>query len=123
MMFVAFPYHLDASGATATDGLEQHVRELVEELLLTAPGERVNRPDLGCGLLGLTFEPAAPELATALEVAITSAVHKWLGDLISIESIAVSAEEGRIAVQLDYEILATSVVASAVVVAPEVSGP
>jgi uncharacterized protein len=115
-MFVAFPYRIDAA-ATATIGLEDHIRELIEQLLLTVPGERVNRPDFGCGLLGLVFEPQSPELAAALELTIGSAVHRWLADLISLESVSVASAEGRLTVQLNYEVLASAAAATTIVTA------
>jgi phage baseplate assembly protein W len=114
-MYVAFPYRLDAGGETATTGLDEHIRELLEQLLLTTPGERVNRPDFGCGLLGLVFEPESPELAAALELTIGGAVHRWLADLISLESVSVAAAEGQLTVQLDYEALASAAAGTAIV--------
>ena len=52
-----FPYHFDGRGRTATTGRDDHIRDLIEQVLFTAPGERVMRPDFGSGLLALVFEP------------------------------------------------------------------
>jgi len=104
---VAFPYHLDACGQTATADAGEHIREMLEQLLLTSPGERVNRPDFGCGVRDLLFGPSSPEVAAALRVTIGSAIQRWLGDLIAIDSLEVTARDSELDVQLAYAIRAT----------------
>ena len=64
-MNTVFPYQFDARGRTAEADDERHIRDLIEQLLFTAPGERVNRPTFGSGLLQLVFAPNSPELAAA----------------------------------------------------------
>ncbi len=53
-----FPYRISATGRSATTGDADHVRDLIEQVLFTAPGERVMRPDFGSGLLALVFDLA-----------------------------------------------------------------
>ena len=60
-MNVAFPYHFDSRGRTSDAGEEQHIRELIEQLLFTAPVERVNRPTFDSGLLKLVFAANSPD--------------------------------------------------------------
>ena len=67
-MNIDFPFHFDDRGRTATTTLDDHVRDLIEQLLFTSPGERVNRPDFGAGLLQLVFAPNSAELAAAAAV-------------------------------------------------------
>lgn len=110
MVQVAFPYHLDDRHRTATATGDDHIREMLELLLFTRPGERVNRPDFGCGLLDLLFGPNSPEVAAAVSVTITAAVGRWLGDLISVQSLDVTAEDGALVIDLAYEVLATGAV-------------
>jgi phage baseplate assembly protein W len=107
MLEVAFPYHLDDRGRTATTDYDAHVRQMLELLLLTRPGERVNRPDFGCGLLDLVFGPNSPEVAAALSVTITAAVGRWLGDVISLTALDVAAEDSTLSVSIAYDVLAT----------------
>ena len=107
MLEVEFPYHLDDRGRTATTDYESHVREMLELLLLTRPGERVNRPDFGCGLLDLVFGPNSPEVAAALTVTITAAVGRWLADVISLTAVDVAAEESTLSVSISYGVIAT----------------
>ena len=104
---VAFPYHLDARGQTATVADGEHIREMLEQLLLTSPGERVNRPDFGCGIRDLLFGPNSPEVAAALQVTIGTAIQQWLGDLIAVDALEVVAHDSELDVQLAYEIRAT----------------
>ena len=78
-MDIDYPYHFDGRGRTATTDLNDHIRDMIEELLLTSPGERVNRPDFGSGLLQMVFAPAGTEVATALKFTIQAAVQRWLG--------------------------------------------
>jgi hypothetical protein len=106
-MDIAFPFHVDARGRTAAADYPAHVRDMIEQLLFTAPGERVNRPDFGCGLADLVFEPNSPELAAALEVSTTGALARWLGDVITVESLTVTAQETTLRIELTYTLLAT----------------
>src|SRR6516165_11212812 len=93
-MDIDFPYHFDSRGRTAGAGTDDHVRDMIELLLFTSPGERVMRPDFGCGLLDLAFEPNSPELAASLQISIQAALQRWLGDVITISSLdAVSQDD------------------------------
>lgn len=114
-MNVAFPYHLDRRGQTATAGDDDHIRQLLEQLLFTSPGERVNRPDFGCGLRDLVFGPNSPEMAAALQVTIGSAVQRWLGDVIAVTGLEVSAHDSALEVQLAYQVKSTGRTGQAVV--------
>ena len=69
-MNIDFPFHFDGRGRTAATGDDDHVRDMIEQLLFTSPGERVNRPDFGSGLLQLVFAPNSPELAAALQFTV-----------------------------------------------------
>ncbi len=104
---IDFPFHVDGRGRTASTDYPDHVRDLIEQVLFTPPGERVNRPDFGCGLLDLMFGPNSPELAAALEVTVHAALQRWLGDVITVESLAVTSEDTTLRVSLRYLLLAT----------------
>lgn len=104
---VDFPFHVDGRGRTASTGYADHVRDMIEQLLFTTPGERVNRPDFGCGLLDLVFGPNSPELAAALQVAVAAALQRWLGDVISVEALEVTAEDTTLRVTARYLLIAT----------------
>ncbi|GAA4005738.1 GPW/gp25 family protein [Allokutzneria multivorans] len=107
MTNIDFPLHFDHRGRTARVDHAGHVRDMIEQLLFTAPGERVNRPDFGCGLMELVFSPNSPELAAVLEATAHAALLQHLGDLIVVESFTVKAEDATLSVRLVYRLLAT----------------
>jgi uncharacterized protein len=104
---VAFPYDIDGRGRTGETLENAHVRDLVQQVLFTAPGERVNRPDFGCGLLRLTFEPNSDALAATLQLTVQGALQQWLGDRIEIESVQIENEESTLRVTVAYRIRRT----------------
>lgn len=103
-MNISFPFHFDMHGRTAAAGDANHVRQMIEQLLFTNPGERVNRPDFGSGLLQLVFSPNSPEIAAALQFTMQAALDRWLGDLIEVRQLDVSSEDSRLSVDLVYAI-------------------
>jgi Bacteriophage baseplate protein W len=101
-----FPFHVDARGRSATTTDEDHVRDMVEQLLFTIPGERVNRPDFGTGALQLVFAPNSAELAGAVEYTLQAALQQWLPDDLRVERVDVVAEEATLQVTVVYLLLA-----------------
>jgi phage baseplate assembly protein W len=101
-MNVDFPFRLDENGRTAATSYEEHVRDMVEEVLFTAPGERVNRPTFGCGLLQLVFAPASNELATATQFIVQGALQQWLGALIQVDAVTVACQDSTLRVSVAY---------------------
>jgi Bacteriophage baseplate protein W len=104
---VAFPYHVDGRGRTAEAGADEHLRELIEQVLFTAPGERVMRPEFGSGLYALVFEPGGPELVATTQHIVQGALQQELGNLISVESVEVTQDEGTLTVSISYAVLQT----------------
>jgi len=98
------PFHFDSRGRTAATDGDEHVRDLVEQVLFTAPGERVNRPDFGCGLGQLVFAENSPELAAATQFLIQGALQQWLGEVIELEAVAVRSEETTLHVTVQYRV-------------------
>jgi phage baseplate assembly protein W len=112
-MDIAFPFHFDARGRTALAGYDDHVRDMIEELLFTNPGERVNRPDFGSGLLQMVFAPNSPELAATLQFTVKAALSRWLGDVIDVQSLEITAQDSTLQVSLGYLVKRTGTVQSA----------
>jgi phage baseplate assembly protein W len=106
-MDIDFPFHLDPAGRTATAAPVDHIREMVELVLFTNPGERVNRPDFGAGLRNLVFGPNSPELAAALKISTQAALQRWLGDLISVDELTVTSEDATLSATVGYTVTAT----------------
>lgn len=101
-MDLDFPYHVDDQGRTATSEGDEHLRDLIEQVLFTAPGERVMRPEFGTGLLSLVFEPNGSVLATTTQMLAQGALQLHLGDRIAVESVDVTNDEGTLRVEVKY---------------------
>ena len=106
-MNIAYPFRFDGGGRTATADDDRHIRDLIEGVLFTNPGERVNRPDFGSGLGQLLFAPNSPELATAVQFLAQGALQQWLGDLIAVERVQVDVVDSALSVQVDYVVQRT----------------
>jgi phage baseplate assembly protein W len=106
-MNIDFPVHFDARGRTASTAYDDHIRDMIEQLLFTNPGERVNRPDLGSGLLQMVFAPNSPELASALQFTVQAALQRYLGDLIDLQQLEVSAQDATLSVVVKYVVRQT----------------
>jgi phage baseplate assembly protein W len=106
-MNIDYPYHFDARGRTAETDDTEHIRDLIEQVLFTSPGERVNRPTFGSGLMQLVFAPNSDTLAAATQLAVQGALQQWLGDLIVVESVQVENVDSTLKVQVQYFIRRT----------------
>jgi len=106
-MNIDFPFHFDSRGRTATTGDDDHIRDMIEQVLFTSPGERVNRPDFGSGLLQMVFAPNSPELASALQFTTQAALQRYLGDLIDLRELTVTAQDATLGVTVSYVVRQT----------------
>ena len=106
-MQIDFPFHFDSRGRTAATNDDDHVRDMIEQLVFTAAGERVNRPDFGSGLLQLVFAPNSPELAATVSFTLQAALQRWLGDVVDVEDLDVSADDSALTVDLTYVVRRT----------------
>ena len=103
-MQVDYPYHFDSRGRTAETTDEEHIRDLIEQVLFTTPGERVNRPTFGSGILQLIFAPNGQALAATAQMTVQGALQQWLGDLIQVEAVEVRSEDSTLRVLVQYTI-------------------
>jgi phage baseplate assembly protein W len=97
-----FPFHFNNRGRTATTDDDDHIRDMIEQLIFTSPGERVNRPDFGSGVMQLIFAPNSPELAATLQFSMQAALQQWLGDRIELQALEVTSEEASLRVVVQY---------------------
>lgn len=102
MTHIAFPLRLDARGRTALADDEAHLRGLVEQVLFTRPGERVNRPDLGSGVDRLVFAPGGDEVARTTQSLVHAALQRWLGDQLRVDEVRAEAHDARLEVTVVY---------------------
>jgi Bacteriophage baseplate protein W len=112
-MNVDFPYRVDDRGRTAEADRDAHIRDMIEQVLFTAPGERVNRPDFGTGLMQLVFAPNSDEVAATLQLLVRSALQQWLGDQIRVDDVVATSRDSTLAVRVSYTVLLTQEAASA----------
>ena len=103
-MNVDYPFHIDERGKTAETSDEEHIRDMIEQILFTLPGERVNRPTFGSGVMQLVFAPNSDALAAAAQLSVQGALQQWLGDLIQVEDVKVSSEDSKLLVLIQYVI-------------------
>jgi phage baseplate assembly protein W len=109
-MNLAYPYNFDGRGRTAqAASLDDYVRQLIEQVLFTSPGERVNLPDFGSGLLQLSFAPNSVEMAAATQFSVQGALQKWLSGYIRVVSVEAAAEDAVLTVTVTYSLLNTDV--------------
>jgi len=108
MINIDYPFHFDGRGRTALTDTDDHIRDMIEQILFTNPGERVNRPDFGSGVMQLIFTPNSPELATALQFTMQAALQRWLGDLIEVQALDVTSEEATLQIVVRYVVRRTN---------------
>jgi phage baseplate assembly protein W len=100
-----YPYHFDGSGRTATTGEADHIRDLIEQVLLTAPGERVMRPGFGVGLLTAVFEPNSTTLAATTQFLVQTGLQQHLANLITVNAVEVENVDATLAVTVRYTVI------------------
>ena len=106
-MNLDYPVHFDGRGRTAETDDDGHIRDLIEQVLFTAPGERVNRPTFGSGVLGLVFAPNGDVLAAATQFTVQGALQQWLGDLIQVDAVDVQSVDATLNVVVRYTVRRT----------------
>jgi uncharacterized protein len=107
----AFPFQIDgASRQTAQAGYPAHVDQMVRQLLLTTPGERVDRPQFGCGLRSLVFAPDSDALAATVKLRVVQGLNQWLAGVVTVSDVVVggaAAEPGTLEVTVTYTLVET----------------
>jgi len=107
MTNIGFPYRFE-QGRTATVDDAQHIRDMIEQFLFTNPGERVNRPNFGSGLLNLLFEPLSTELLSLLQNTVQAGLQQWLSDLILVNLVEVTSADSAVHIVVQYTVLRTA---------------
>ena len=99
---IAFPFSVNSWGRTTQASYSDHLRQMIEQVLFTSPGERVNRPDFGCNLRAIVFSPGQNELIAAIEAMVQASLRQWLGDLIQVQSLDLKIDGDSVTVHLQY---------------------
>jgi uncharacterized protein len=111
----AFPFRIDtASGQAALSVYQDHVDQMIRQILLTDPGERADMPEFGAGMRRLVFAPLSQALVATTQLMVTDSLQQWLGDQIVVQSVDVQTAddnaalpEGAILVTIQYELIET----------------
>jgi len=108
----AYPFRIDpASGQAAQTDYPTHVEQMIRQVLLTSPGERVDLPQFGCGLRQLIFAPNSDALDTTTQILVQQSLNQWLGDQITVQQVTVATPsagmENQISIQINYVLIET----------------
>jgi uncharacterized protein len=110
-----FPFHIDsASGQAAQASYQDHVDQMIRQILLTDPGERVCLPTFGAGLRRLIFAPLTAQLQASAQMTVTQALNMWLADQITVQQVTVDTPvsdpdlaPGTIQITVSYVLIET----------------
>lgn len=97
-----YPFQVDTLGRTAITDEEEHIRQLIEQVLFTSIGERVNKPNFGSSINQLVFAPNSEQLAAATQLLVQGSLHQWLGTLIIVKSVTVESDDSTLTVIVQY---------------------
>lgn len=109
----AFPFRIDPSSRQAAQAAyPAHVDQMIRQILLTAPGERVDLPDFGCGLRRQLFAPHTSALDATIQIVVRQALDRWLGDQIQVQAVTVApsdetGDDARLELEIDYVLIDT----------------
>lgn len=105
---IAYPFAInEGAGEVARErDYDEHVRQLIMQVLMTSPGERINRPDFGCGVRRLVFAPGGEVAATLAQTTIYQALDKWLANVIKVTEVSVKAADEVLDIRIGYAVIA-----------------
>lgn len=104
-MNIKYPIQIDSRGRTAESDEDRHIREMIEQILFTSQGERVNRPDFGCGLMQLVFAPNSSELAATTQFLVQGALQQWMGHLIQVQNVDTRSDDNKLYISVQYMVM------------------
>jgi len=116
----AFPFRIDSSSGQARRvGFDDHIEQMVRQVLLTDPGERIDLPEFGCGLRRLVFAPLSDALTSTTQLLVMQALDKWLANEVKVQNVSVTqggdVPDGQLLIQIDYVVLQTQTLRHTVV--------
>jgi uncharacterized protein len=105
---IRYPFAVDhgLGSLSIENRYDEHVRQMMLQVLFTNPGERVNRPDFGCGIRRMVFAPNHDVSASLAQVSVFEALHRWLGEVVRVEHVEVRAEDAVMRISIVYVLLA-----------------
>ena len=115
----AYPVRIDAGARQAARaGYEDHVLQMVKQVLLTSPGERADLPEFGCGLRALIFAGNSDALSATAQILVLQALTRWLADHLTVIAVEVlppstRADDSALIVRVEYQLIRTRATARA----------
>lgn len=108
---IRWPFTVDRGRGefAVEDDHARHVEQMMMQVLMTAPGERVNRPDFGCGIKRFVFSPMSEASASLVRVAVVEALERWLGTVIDVDRVEAEFREETLSVTIAYALKVTGV--------------
>ena len=106
------PFRIDARGRTGSATSQEHIRDLIEAVIFTSSGERVNRYEFGSGAAQLVFQPAGAQVVAAIEFMLQGALAQHLGHLIEVRSVDAEVDDATLKVTVVYRVLTEEVLKS-----------
>ena len=105
---IRYPFAIDAALGILDEetNYARHIDQLVRQVLLTSPGERINRPDFGCGVRRMVFAPNSRVTASLAQANIFESLTKWLAPAIVVEDVRAEAREEVLAISIAYSLRA-----------------
>jgi uncharacterized protein len=104
-----FPFAVNAQAGRLQrePDYDAYIRQLILQVLFTASGERINRPDFGAGVRRLVFAPNGPGTASLAQTSVYQALTNWLGRLIQVHAVEAAAENEKLIIRVEYSVLQT----------------
>jgi phage baseplate assembly protein W len=101
---ILYPFAIDAGFGVLAEEKDyaKHVEQMIKQVLFTNPGERINRPDFGCGIPRMVFAPNSEVSANLTQVMIRQSLERWLGTLIELIDVQASNNEEKLEIQIIY---------------------
>lgn len=101
---ILYPFAIDSGLGTLAEETDYaaHVEQMIKQVLFTNPGERINRPDFGCGIRRMVFAPNSDESANLTKVIINQALDRWLGTLIEVIDVDATAINETLEIKIVY---------------------
>lgn len=105
-----FPVGVDAAGAIRMSEYEEDIKEAIRIILFTAKGERVMRPDFGCGIHNYVFEAISTSVLGLMESSVREALMRWEPriELIAVKVLTDRISEGILIISIDYRVRSTN---------------
>ena len=100
--YVSIPFRLTSEGSIATEDVDVHVQQQIEQILFTSPGERVMLPEFGSGVRDLVFAANNDVLAAAAEFTIAKALQQHMGRTVLVNAVSVQAQGEVLQIDVIY---------------------